>query len=206
MKMIFTKMTAALGMIFLGALLAVTASAECGVSGLPQINGKYHKQAWQAGNPAAALVLTGDEQDGIVGMWHATFTGDHINGSSVDAFPVDNSLVVWHRDHTEIMNSVRPPQDGDFCMGVWERTGQFKYRLNHFAWFGNDTTNAPSGIGNPQGPARVIENITLDPDGDHYEGRFTLIATNVSGKTTVTITGSIKATRITMSTTIKDLL
>jgi hypothetical protein len=104
------------------------------------------------------------------------------------------------------MNSVRPPQDGDFCMGVWEHTGTFKYKLNHFAWFGNDTTNAPSGIGNPQGPAQLVETITLCPDGNHYEGRFTLTATNTSGEVTVTIQGSIKGTRITTSTTIKDLL
>jgi hypothetical protein len=201
----FKKMAAILGMIVCGMWLSVTANAECGMSGWPQ-TGKYHKQAWQAGNPAAVLVLTGDEQDGIVGMWHVTFTGDHINGSSVDGFPVDNSLVVWHRDHTEIMNSVRPPQDGNFCMGVWEKTGEFKYKLNHFAWFANDTTNSPSGIGNPVGPTRIIENITLRTDGNHYEGRFTLIATDTSGNTTVTITGSIKGTRITTATTIKDLL
>ncbi len=206
MRMTVKKMTAALGMIFLGALLAVTVSAECGVSGLPQINGRYHKQAWQAGDPAAALVRVGNEPDAIVGMWHATFTGDTINGGSVASFPVDDALVVWHSDHTEIMNSVRPPQDGNFCMGVWEHTGNFKYKLNHFAWFSNDTTNAPSGIGNPQGPTRIIETITLAPDGNHYEGRFTLIATNPSGDTTVTIAGSIKGTRITPSTTIQDLL
>jgi hypothetical protein len=205
MKTIFKAGMMALGMLVLGSLLAATASANCGV-GFPQPQAKYHKQAWQAGDPAAALVLTGDEQGGIVGMWHATFTGDTINGSSVDAFPVDNSLVVWHSDHTEIMNSLRPPQDGNFCLGVWEQTGKFKYKLNHFPWFGNDTTNAPSGIGNPQGPTRVIETITLCPDGNHYEGRFTLIATDTSGNMTVTITGSIKATRVNTNTTIGDLL
>ena len=26
-------------------------------------------------------------------------------------------------------------------MGVWELTGRNKYKLNHFAWFSNDTTN-----------------------------------------------------------------
>jgi hypothetical protein len=201
----FQKLAAILGMIVCGTWVSVTANAQCSMSGLPQ-TGKYHKQAWQAGDHPAALVLTGDEQAGIVGMWHATFTGDNINGNPVASFPVDDSLVVWHRDHTEIMNSVRPPQDGNFCMGVWEKIGKFKYKLNHFAWFGNDTTNAPSGIGNPQGPARIIENITLGPDGNHYEGQFTLIATDTSGHTTVRITGSITGTRITTATTIKDLL
>lgn len=201
MKTISKIFRAGLGFVLMGAFLTAMAAAQCGTS-----TAKLNKQAWREGGPAAALVLVGDEQDAIVGMWHATFTGDTINGSSVDSFPVDDSLVVWHSDHTEIMNSVRPPQDGDFCMGVWEHTGKLKYKLNHFAWFGNDTTNAPSGIGNPQGPTRIIETITLSPDGNHYEGWFTLIATNPSGDTTATITGAIKGTRITTSTTIKDLL
>lgn len=201
MKTICRMLRTGLGFVLMGAFLTAMAVAQCGTP-----TAKLHKQAWRVGDPTATLVLAGDEQDPIVGMWHATFTGDTLNGSSVGSFPVDDSLVVWHSDHTEIMNSVRPPQDGDFCMGVWEHTGKLKYKLNHFAWFGNDTTNAPSGIGNPQGPARIIETITLCPDGNHYEGRFTLIATDPSGDTTATIKGSIKGTRITMSTTIKDLL
>src|SRR5215469_1269949 len=38
--------------------------------------------------------------------------------------PIDNALVPWHSDGTELMNSARPPQDGDFCMGVWKRSGK----------------------------------------------------------------------------------
>ena len=201
MKIICKMLRSGLGVVLVGAFLTAMAAAQCGTP-----TAKLRKQDWRVGDPAAAFVVVGDEQDAIVGMWHATFTGNTLNGSPVDSFPVDDSLVVWHSDHTEIMNSVRPPQDGDFCMGVWEHAGKFKYQLNHFAWFGNDTTNAPSGIGNPQGPARLVESITLCPDGNHYEGRFTLTATNISGEVTVTIKGSIKGSRITTKTTIKDLL
>jgi hypothetical protein len=201
MKRISKMLRASLGLVLMGAFLTAMAAAQCGTP-----TAKLHKQAWRVGDPTALLTQAADPEDPIVGMWHATFTGDTLNGSSVDSFPVDNSLVVWHGDHTEIMNSVRPPQDGNFCMGVWEHTGKLSYKLNHFAWFANDTTNAPSGIGNPQGPTRIIETITLCPDGNHYEGRFTLIATDPSGDTTVTITGSIKGTRITTGTKIKDLL
>ncbi len=31
---------------------------------------------------------------------------------------VDNAFVQWHSDGTEIMNSRRPAQDGNFCLGV----------------------------------------------------------------------------------------
>src|SRR5580704_6573881 len=106
MKTISKIFRAGLGLILMGAFLTAMAAAQCGTP-----TAKLHKQSWRAGDPTAALVLVGDEQDAIVGMWHATFTGDTLNGSSVDSFPVDDSLVVWHSDHTEIMNSVRPPQD-----------------------------------------------------------------------------------------------
>jgi hypothetical protein len=56
---------------------------------------------------------------------------------------IDNALVVWHSDYTEIMNSGRPPQDGDFCLGVWEQVGKSKYKLNHFAWGARWNSRAP---------------------------------------------------------------
>jgi hypothetical protein len=49
------------------------------------------------------------------------------------------------------------------------------------SWLANDTTNAPSGIGNPTGPVRIVQAITLSPDGQHYTGTFTLRALGLSG-------------------------
>ena len=77
----------------------------------------------------------GDEDpQPIVGMWHVLFTAEGNEVGPPNGTPIDNAIVVWHRDKTEVMNSGRPPQDGDFCMGVWEVTGKGKYKLNHFAW------------------------------------------------------------------------
>ena len=87
-----------------------------------------------------------------------------------------------------------------------ERTGRFTYKLNHFAWFANDTANAPSGIGNPTGPTRVPQQITLSADGNHYSGTFTLDAYDTSGAQVARIVGVIAATRITINTTVLDLL
>jgi hypothetical protein len=53
-------------------------------------------------------------------------------------------------------------------MGIWEKVGPNKYRVNHFAWSDNDTTN-PGGIGNPTGPTRVIEAVTLSEDGNSFQ-------------------------------------
>jgi hypothetical protein len=148
----------------------------------------------------------GEEVDPIVGMWHVIFTAEG-NGKDgpPDNTPIDNAMVVWHSDKTEIMNSGRPAQDGDFCLGVWEALGGCKYKLSHIAWAGNDTTNAPEGIGMPQGPTHIVEEVMLSEDGKSYSGTFTLTAYNTSFKSVQTIVGVIKGTRVTTSTTIEEL-
>lgn len=103
------------------------------------------------------------------------------------------------------MNSVRPAQDGNFCMGVWERTGFFRYKLNHFA-LGNDTTNSPTGIGNPAGPTRFQKTVVVSPDGNHYTGNFIIDAVNPDGSPAAHLVGMIKATRVTLNTTIEGIL
>jgi hypothetical protein len=146
----------------------------------------------------------------IVGMWHVTFTAQTSNGDEIPApgVVIDNALAVWHSDGTEIMNSVRPPQDGNFCMGVWEQTERSTYYLNHFAWFANQfPNNTDNGIGMPVGPTHITETVMLSPDCNRFSGTFTLTAYDESGKTVVqTFTGAISGTRITTTTTEGDLL
>jgi len=106
------------------------------------------------------------------------------------------------------MNSGRPPQDGDFCLGVWEKTGRSTYKLNHFA-LGNiiDPTN-PTAIGPPGGPTQIVEDIILSRDGNHYTGMFTLDAydTPSNGNKLLThIIGVITATRITVHTPVTSV-
>lgn len=91
-------------------------------------------------------------------------------------------------------------------MGVWKQTGRFSYYLNHIPWQGNDPSGGAAGIGNPQGGAQLIEQVTLSPDGDHYTGMFTLTAYDTSGNVEVSFTGKLSATRITTNTSITSLL
>ena len=206
----FKRLTLVLGTIVVGTLFSATFSATayaaCGDS--IRLSPRLHPQAWPglgAVQPGS-LLLVSDDADPIVGMWHVTFTAQGNEPGPPDGTPISNALVVWHRDKTEIMNSARPPQDGNFCMGVWTKTGKSKYKLNHFAWFGNDTAYAPSGIGNPVGPTQFIQEITLDPGGRHYTGTFTLNAYDTSGNLTAHILGVINATRVTITTTVPELL
>ena len=202
----FKRLTLVLGTIVVGTMFSATAYAACGDS--IRLSPRLHPQAWQGRGAVqpGSLLLVSDDADPIVGMWHVTFTAQGNEPGPPDGTPIDNALVVWHSDKTEIMNSARPPQDGDFCMGVWTKNGKSKYKLNHVAWFANDTAYAPSGIGNPTGPTQFIEEVTLEPGGQHYTGTFTLNAYDTSGNLVHHILGVINATRITITTTVPELL
>jgi hypothetical protein len=185
------------------------AVAQCGFSPKLVKPSSWTSQMGGARLMRSALFSDGDE-DGpsIVGMWHVVFTAHTQNGQAIPGPGVvfDNSLVTWHGDGTEIMNSSRPAQDGNFCMGVWQRTGARTYFLNHIPWQGNDPANAPSGIGNPSGGAQILEQITLGLDGNHYSGSFSVVAYDTSGNPEVSLTGTLTATRVTVHTPFSSLL
>jgi hypothetical protein len=201
MKMTAKKLIVAL---FAAGLLAATAVAQCGSMNLKAP--KLHRQGWDVTTDGATLQLVTSQNTPITGMWHVTFTAQGNTQGPPDGTPIDNALITYHADGTEIMNSGRPPQDGDFCMGVWKKTGKSTYTANHFAWAGNDTSGGTTGIGNPQGTTRIVENLTLSADGNSFTGTFSLKGTDTSGNTTVEILGVLSGTRITTSTSIQDLL
>jgi hypothetical protein len=201
MKTICKMLRAGLGFVLVGAFLTAMAAAQCGTP-----TAKLHKQAWRVGDPTALLAQAADTEEPLVGMWHVMFTAEGNSEGPPNGTPIDNAIIVWHGDGTEIMNSGRPPQDGDFCMGIWKKVARNKYRVNHFAWGGNDTTNAPTGIGNPTGPTRIVEALTVSADGNSVSGTFSLRGTDPAGRTTAFIIGTITGTRITMETTIPELL
>lgn len=203
MQINYLKLVSRAGALALALIVVPGGAAQCGFS-IRQIK----PSAWQSDDGSAyqRIVLADwhEDQDPIVGMWHVIFTAQTMNGQPFSGV-IDNSVVVWHRDGTEIMNSSRPAQDGNFCLGVWTRTGKFSYYLNHIPWAGNDLENAPSGIGNPQGGVQLTEKIALSPDGNSYCGHFTLDAYDTSGKLTVSFTGTLKAKRITTSSSFTDI-
>jgi hypothetical protein len=136
----------------LACTMVPSAMAQCGLPTKPVKPAVWHPRYGGAHQTLVrAAVDDDDEQEpSIVGMWHVIFTAQTMNGEPFSGV-IDNSIVVWHSDGTEIMNSSRPAQDGNFCLGVWTRAGKLKYHVNHIPWQGNDPSNAPGGIGNPQG-------------------------------------------------------
>lgn len=201
MKSTFKKLTAQLGVLLVGALLAATAVAQCGNPGLPQTNGKYHKQAWHPGDLTARLQLVNGSSDPIVGMWQVKFVSEGTEGIT-DGTVIDNALVQWHADGTEFMNSgLRPPASSNLCLGVWQNMGSSEYKLNHFgiSW-------DPSDLSGPLGPAQIKENVTLAQDQNAYAGKFTIDQYDESGNLLAHLQGTISAHRITVGTHAKQLL
>ena len=203
MKTICKRLISCIGALSLLFALVPGAFAACGFPTRP-----IKPMAWHPQNGTALLEHAafdqGSPNDPIVGMWHVLFKAQTMSGQPFSGV-IDNAVVVWHSDGTEIMNSSRPAQDGNFCLGVWARTGERQYYLNHIPWQGNDMTNAPDGIGNPQGGTQIIERITLSRDGNSYTGSFTLRTYDTSGNPGVWFTGLLAATRITPDTSITSL-
>lgn len=161
------------------------------------------------GSRQASLVLISAQNDQndqdsdsnqpeIVGLWKFTFTA-----TTPFSGPFDAGYVQWHSDGTELMNSGRAPTTGSFCMGVWKQTGRSTYKLNHFAlsWAfdaGTPSTGPGTGGADFVGPTNIREEIIVDKSGNSYQGNFILVQYEPDGTTVAaTITGTVKATRIT---------
>ena len=189
------------------SLLFVAASARASCGSVSQLGaGKpEHPASWNVQSGRAYLTQVDEPLAPIVGMWHVTFTAKGNSEGPPDNTPIDNAIVVWHSDKTEVMNSGRPAQDGDFCLGVWEEVGKCQYKVSHFAWMGNDTSN-PGGVGKPTGPTHIVEEVTVSADGKHYTGTFTLDAYDTSFNLTTHIVGVLQGTRITLGTTVDSLM
>lgn len=143
---------------------------------------------------------------GIVGMWKVTFVSDGVPPNPVPkGVMTDFGTVQWHNDGTEVMISGgRAPSEGDVCMGVWEQTGPFTYKLKHIAlaWVSEDTPPSMGGPGPTPaqflGPAIIREVVTVDKSRDTYQGDFT-IDQYATDETTllVHISGTVTGTRVT---------
>jgi hypothetical protein len=194
--------TGTLATFLFGMVLVSNATAQCAS---PQWHktGAIEQQLWQGTDQfrRASFSLAGNQEgsdNGIVGFWKVKFVSEG-NPGIPDGAVIDNGFVEWHDDGTEIMNSSRPPATGNFCMGVWKKSGHSSYELNHFA-----LSSDPSG--NLIGPAQIREHLTLNRKADEYEGTFTIDQFDVSGHLLAHVAGKVVATRITVDTVVGEVL
>jgi hypothetical protein len=148
------------------------------------------------------LVLIADRDDSvdrIVGYWEVKLVAEGTPGIP-DGTVIDDGFTQWHSDGTEILNSSRPAAGGNFCLGVWKKTGSFHYTLNHFTLGSDPATDTLSDRG------QLREEIELDHGGDSYFGTFTLDDYDLSGHLLVHIQGTVTATRISVNTPFADVL
>jgi hypothetical protein len=134
---------------------------------------------------------------GIVGLWNVTFTAEDNPGGPPDGTIIDAGYATWHADGTELMNSGRPPTTGNFCMGVWKRSGPRAYELNHVALGWHADPGDPN-LSVFDGPVSIHETVKLDPSGNAYAGDFTIDQYDQSGNVVAHVNGRIDATRITV--------
>ena len=94
---------------------------------MDQSPGKAHFAA--TSYPLGYKTVSNNDADDepVVGMWHVLFTAKGNGGGPPDGTPIDNALVVLHGDKTGDYGFRTAPQDGEFCVGVWEKTGPSKY-------------------------------------------------------------------------------
>lgn len=130
----------------------------------------------------------------ITGMYQFTETAEGNGpGGPPNGTLIDQGFQTWHADGTELMNSGRNSASGNFCMGVWGKTGPRAYELNHFALAWDPTGQVFVG------PANIRQNVTLSSDGNSLSGNFDLTQYAPDGTTILAhVQGVVAATRITL--------
>ena len=103
------KLTFAFALALTSFLFVANANAACGDSN-NKYSAMFHRQSWRGTDALrpGLLLISDRDRDSIVGMWHVTFTAEGNNPGPPDGAPIDNALVTWHADGTELMNSARP--------------------------------------------------------------------------------------------------
>jgi hypothetical protein len=128
----------------------------------------------------------GNGKDAIVGMWHFQFWLPDTSGAEIDG-----GYQQWHTDGTEMaLSGLRAPLTGDVCMGVWERTGERTYKMNHYgiAYSADGVTLVATD--------NIREDITVSADGKTYSGTFSVTEYTEDLQVKFHIAGVVLATRV----------
>jgi hypothetical protein len=191
-----TAITGTLAMVSLAMGLVTEASAGC--ANPPGFKaGAVQPMSWRGTGefgPGSLLLIADrdDSADGIVGFWRVKYV-------LPDGTILDDAYQQWHSDGTEIHNADGPAAQGNFCLGIWKKTGRSHYKLNHF-YLGSDPATDTL-----QYRVQIREEIDLDRSGDEHSGTFTIDGYDLAGNPVFHVEGTVQATRITVKTDLKDL-
>jgi hypothetical protein len=125
-----------------------------------------------------------DKRPSITGLWKTVY----VSGGAV----INVGFNIWHSDGTEwALDSLTPPFQGNTCAGVWERIGRRTYKTVHPAFNYDAAGLSVVGV--------FIERVevTVDADGDRFEGTFTFDNYDFQGNLlSGSVAGTVTATRI----------
>jgi hypothetical protein len=174
--------------------LAFVSNAQAGCGNSPESVGALNASLMSSGKSASASANSaGAPQPAgsdIVGMWEFVLIATNIPNTPPEGTVIDHGYSQWHSDGTEIMNSSRPPATGNFCLGVWKKTGPSTYSLTHRVLSFN-----PDGT--PEGPGTLHENVVVDRSGNKISGTFTFDQFDTLGNLKFHLEGVVRGTRIT---------
>ena len=183
-------------LLVLGAASSQMIHAQCGIVPKKTSFGT-HGLGFQGGSrtvsytrPGFQLVSDwGEERVGpLVGLWKVSFVDASQNYSDI-------SYISYHSDFTEFQNSERVPATGAVCQGVWERTGRFTFRVNHYALAYGDSQNLTNVI-------RIRESITVDESGKTFTGDFVQDVYDTAHHLLATFKGPMTGKRVTIDSDI----
>jgi hypothetical protein len=138
-----------------------------------------------------------ESEPAITGLWYFNYIAEGDDSLNIpDGAIVDGGNTTWYADGNELTSSaMRAPDTGSICLGVWKKTGERTYELNHIGLSWDPVKNVFAG------PAFIKQHVTLDKSGNKYSGTFQITQFAADGKTVeVQIKGHIKATRVTIET------
>jgi hypothetical protein len=142
----------------------------------------------------------------IVGLWAFKYIskGNLKTLGIPDGAILDGGNTLWYADGNEnTVSGVRAPATGDVCLGIWQRTGEYTYELNHIGLSWDTVHDVPGG------PAFIKQYIVLARDKQSYTGSVTIRQLEADGKTLATpapIHGEIVATRVRIDTATQEAL
>lgn len=169
------------------SLLFAATSARAACGGFSRLGSVSPiKMPMFAGAEEQEEAPTNGSRDPIVGLWHVVYTA----GGAV----FNETLDQWHSDGTEFENAFLAPAQGNICFGVWKSTGSRSVRLHHIGW-----TFDPTSTGTANGTFTLDETNTVSKDCNSYTGTFTFQTFDLKGDKGMEVTGTISATRITVS-------
>jgi hypothetical protein len=208
MKVTYRAVTTTLSAAVVGMLLVPAASA-CDMAPQPGALLPMAQLMQDSRNPLELVTSANLARDlrsaatakspSIVGMWSFQFIsqGNTLRNPSIaDGTQINFGYTQFHSDETEILNAgARSPAQQNFCLGVWQDTGNSTYQVNHFA------LNYDAATGTLLGRIIVIEKITVSPGGTALSGTFAETVFDTKGNQTDHLTGQVTAQRITVDTT-----